>query len=131
MTLSELEKKLVEEFVEKGAALEHERWAKWQNYLHSFLAWNGIAWELPHEKKEHWQRQIETPYVQLSEKEKESDRKETRNYTPLLLHALKTQREEIRKMVEGMKEDCDKCDSNTTGNDAIDEILEALKEPKE
>ena len=25
---------IVEEFVEKGADLEHQRWAKWQKYLH-------------------------------------------------------------------------------------------------
>ena len=74
------------EFVEKGANLEHSRWAKWQNYLHSFLAWNDEikAWVLPHEKKEHWDSQIRTPYSYLSEHEKEMDRKETREYLPLI-----------------------------------------------
>lgn len=43
--------------LEKFAEQEHIRWAKWQNYLHSFLTWNNDiqAWVLPHEKKEHLQ----------------------------------------------------------------------------
>lgn len=75
-----------ERFVEAGAALEHARWARWQNYLHSFLTWNNDiqAWVLPHELKDRWQMQINTPYQMLSEKEKESDRKEARSYLPLV-----------------------------------------------
>jgi hypothetical protein len=74
------------EFVEKGAELEHIRWAKWQNYLHSHLAWNNDiqAWVLPHEWKDRWQMQINTPYAMLTEKEKESDREQVRPYLPLI-----------------------------------------------
>jgi len=84
--LREYQEKLIDIFIEKGANLEHIRWAKWQNYLHSFLEWSNEinAWALPNEKKEHWQRQIQTPYSMLSESEKESDRKEVRQYIPLL-----------------------------------------------
>ncbi|MFA5652455.1 MAG: hypothetical protein WC933_03770 [Candidatus Paceibacterota bacterium] len=74
----------IKNFIEEGekadleyfAELEHIRWSKWQNYLHSFLVWNNDikGWVLPHEKKEHWQSQINTPYQLLSEKEKDSDR---------------------------------------------------------
>lgn len=76
-----IEEKL-KEITEKFAELEHIRWAKWQNYLHSFLTWNNDiqAWVLPHEKKDHWQTQINTPYAMLSEKEKESDREQVRPY---------------------------------------------------
>lgn len=71
-----------DEALEKFANQEHIRWAKWQNYLHSFLTWNNDiqAWVLPHEKKEHWQRQINTPYSMLSEKEKDSDREQVKPY---------------------------------------------------
>ena len=74
------------EFVERGAELEHIRWAKWQNYLHSYLTWNNDiqAWVLPHEWKDRWQMQINTPYQMLSEKEKESDREQVRPYLPLI-----------------------------------------------
>ena len=67
---------------EQLADLEHDRWAKWQDYLHSKLIYS----ELPSDGKmigwylldaghhEHWSRQIDTDYKNLSEKEKNSDR---------------------------------------------------------
>ncbi len=75
-----------DKLIEKMAEMEHIRWAKWQNYLHSFLTWNNEiqAWVLPHEKKDHWQMQIHTPYQMLSEKEKESDRDQVKPYLPLI-----------------------------------------------
>jgi metal-dependent hydrolase (beta-lactamase superfamily II) len=71
---------------EKLAAFEHERWAKWQNYLHSFLVWNNDieAWVLSHEKKDHWQGLTRTPFNMLSEEQKQSDRKEVDQYWPLI-----------------------------------------------
>lgn len=73
---------------ERLSALEHDRWARWQNYLHSFLKWNGTAWELPIEQKDRWQRQIETPYNQLTEAEKDSDRKEVTPGLNLILDTI-------------------------------------------
>ena len=76
-----------ESFLEEAAALEHERWARWQKYLHSKLVLpsqdNGWAW-LPKKMYQRWERQIKTPYSELSEEEKESDRKEVRKYFPLI-----------------------------------------------
>lgn len=68
--------------LEAYAEQEHIRWAKWQNYMHSFLVWNQEleAWVLSHEQKYRWQRQIETTYSMLTEKEKESDREQVRPY---------------------------------------------------
>jgi glycerophosphoryl diester phosphodiesterase len=79
--------------------MEHIRWAKWQNYLHSFLKWNeeNYGWILPHEQKDRWQTQIQTPYSMLSEKEKESDRKESRNYIPFLISSQISLLEEMQK----------------------------------
>lgn len=79
-----------EEFIEKGADLEHKRWAKWQEYIFDCAIRSGddnlgirtFAW--PTGQVENWERQIETPYEELPEKEKESDRKETREYLPLI-----------------------------------------------
>lgn len=94
------------EFVEKGAALEHERWARWQNYLHSFLTWNNDIqmWTLPHEKKEWWDSEIRTPYHMLNEIQKESDRKEARTYLPLIRSLLSSHTQEIREKVEKLEE---------------------------
>lgn len=93
------------DFVEAGAALEHARWARWQNYLHSFLTWNNDlqAWVLPHEKKERWQSQIERYYGMLSEQEKESDRKEAREYLPLVHKAIAQERQRIKAVIEDNK----------------------------
>lgn len=87
-------------FVETGAALEHARWARWQKYLHS----RGIVDNkgegylcIPMGLIKHWERQIETPYSELSESEKESDRKEAREYLPLLSQAIQAAKEETEK----------------------------------
>lgn len=52
---------------EKLAEYTHDAWSGWMRYL--FRNWNDI-----HIKN--WKRQMSTPYKELSEKEKDSDRKE-------------------------------------------------------
>ena len=52
-------------FREMLAELEHKQWAHWTRYMLANLTPENI---------ERWQRQIETPYSELSEKEKNSDR---------------------------------------------------------
>ena len=51
--------------VEKLAELEHDQWAHWTEFMLDNLTLENIA---------RWQRQIRTPYSELSEEEKESDR---------------------------------------------------------
>lgn len=79
------------EFVEKGADLEHDRWARWQKYMFSkgTVDESGV-FHLPKEFVDRWFRQIDTKYADLSEPEKESDRKETRSYLPLVRQAIST-----------------------------------------
>ena len=71
--------------LEELAALEHQRWAHWQRYVHdkgerqpdgSIL--------LPANLVERWERQISTSYKDLTDSEKESDREQVRKYLPLL-----------------------------------------------
>lgn len=79
-----------EELIEKLAEMEHARWARWQEYLHSKCAKNPDgSLAIPSELVIHWERQISTPYSQLSEREKESDRKEVRPYIELAVLADK------------------------------------------
>lgn len=67
------------EVIEILADREHDSWARWQAYLFSKCASNPDGHLcIPPELVERWQRQIETPYADLSEAEKESDRKEVR-----------------------------------------------------
>ena len=49
---------------ERLAALEHEQWAHWTRYLLDHLTPENV---------ERWRRQIDTPYEELSEPEKQSD----------------------------------------------------------
>ena len=91
------------EFVEKGAVLEHDRWARWQKWCHKVLRENCPSPELE-KVLERWDRQIATPYSELSEVEKESDRKETRNYLPLLHSQLEKILEEVMKCVPEERE---------------------------
>lgn len=50
---------------ESLAELEHEQWAHWTKYMLDNLTDANIA---------RWKKQIATPYKDLSEKEKDSDR---------------------------------------------------------
>ncbi len=80
-----------DELFEQLAAIEHERWAHWQKYMHSkcskVISAGGIltgGLRIPPELVEQWERQIATPYADLSEKEKDSDREQVRMYWDLV-----------------------------------------------
>ena len=60
--------------VERLADLEHEQWAHWTRYMLD---------NLTPENTERWRRQIDTPYADLSEQEKESDREWARRVVAL------------------------------------------------
>jgi len=93
-------------FVEKGANLEHERWARWQKHMFSkgTIVKAGLHEGdliIPAEFVDRWFRQIETTYDDLSEPEKESDRKETRNYLPLIKEIESSAEQRGREEVSG------------------------------
>lgn len=70
---------------EKLAAIEHERWAAWQQYMHSRCSsWPDGTLTIPSELVRQWERQIATDYADLSESEKESDRDQVRRYWGLI-----------------------------------------------
>jgi len=87
-------------FEEKLAELCHEQWSGWMEYLfnktyqHSYTERpkesGGIMsgefkfTAIPEWAVERWQRQMNTPYKDLSEKEKESDRIEARKFIELI-----------------------------------------------
>lgn len=89
-----------EEFVEKGADIEHNRWSKWQKHLHSrCIPQEDGSLLIPADLVQRWERQIATNYSDLSESEKESDRKEARTYIPLVRQAISEAVEEERKRI--------------------------------
>ena len=83
--------------IEKLAAIEHERWADWMQYMFDCGVKSGddnigvrvVGW--PTKQFEHWQRQIETDYEDLSAKEKQSDRDQVDRYLPLINQLIYTQ----------------------------------------
>jgi hypothetical protein len=67
------------ELREKLASIEHERWADWQNYVHRvYLEGNFKEFML------RWQKQIGTPYSELSDQEKASDMEQVNRYWHLI-----------------------------------------------
>jgi len=129
-----------EGIVEKFAELEHERWSKWQSWLHSQCFRNPEftgALIIPADLVARWERQIATPYAELSEKEKESDRKQVypyiEHFATLHQELQKARhdwlREEIVKL-EGMKKEERQVDYDGTGlyeggfNSALEYILD-------
>lgn len=80
MTPTEQDKELRE----KLAAIEHERWADWQKWVHKVLREANPSPEIG-DILERWDRQIETPYEKLSEKEKDSDREQVDRYWQLII----------------------------------------------
>lgn len=66
-----------ETLIEELSSVEHERWSGWMVYQFSKGTLNDDGtWTMPRWAVERWMRQAETPYSELSEEEKESDRKE-------------------------------------------------------
>lgn len=83
-----------DELFEKLAAIEHERWAHWQKYMHSqgsreptIVSTGDLV--IPSVLVEQWERQIATTYADLTEKEKDSDREQVHRYWGLVESVLK------------------------------------------
>lgn len=68
------------------AAIEHQRWADWQRWLHDQCAKLPTGeLVIPQPLVERWERQIATPYEGLSEMEQRSDMRQVDRYWPLIM----------------------------------------------
>ncbi len=81
-----------EKLREKLANLCHQQWSGWMKYLFSKCELDDDVATIPEWATERWQRQLMTPYSELSEEEKNSDRVEADKFIKLL-------KEEIDKAV--------------------------------
>lgn len=78
------------ELTEELAALEHERWAHWQRYLHEQCKQQPDgSLIIPTDLVERWTTQMSARYAQLSESEKDSDREQVRRYLPVIMKAVR------------------------------------------
>jgi hypothetical protein len=71
------------------AAVEHERWAHWQRYMHSKgtrLADGSL--QLSGDLIARWEKQIATPFAELTQEEKDSDRDQVRVAIPIIASLL-------------------------------------------
>jgi len=69
------------ELHEQLAAIQHDIWSHWQKYFHSKLE-RGCY--LDPNYKYNLEKQIRTPYTELSEREKASDREQVDKFWPLI-----------------------------------------------
>jgi hypothetical protein len=84
------------ELMERLADIEHQRWASWQAWVHKIATPTPSgALIIPAPYVERWERQINTPYADLSEEDKEKDRKQVRKYWHLIEPFLPVDEEAI------------------------------------
>jgi hypothetical protein len=78
-----------EHTIDRLAAIEHERWAHWQQYLHSKCERQSDgSLVIPAEVVSRWEEQIRTPYEQLTPEEQASDREQVHRYLPTVIDIL-------------------------------------------
>lgn len=59
------------------ADISHDIWSHWMRWMFTVGTFNEDGtWTMPAEKVERWKRQMNTPYAELSEQERESDREQ-------------------------------------------------------
>ena len=79
-----------QELIEQLADKEHASWARWMQYLFSkcIRQYDG-SFVIRRELAERWQRQVEMPYAELTEQEKQSDRDEVAHILPIIDEHMK------------------------------------------
>lgn len=116
-----------EKAVEVLADCEHASWARWHKYVGECA--DGLPngpWTLAFYHVNHWNRQANTDYADLSEQEKESDRKEVQ----LALDALREANLVIldRQTVRIVSEHWFSTDTTSLDIDELREAHKAIQE---
>lgn len=79
---------------EKLADLCHRQWSGWMRYMFEKGTFNKDgSWTMPSYLVDRWVRQMITPYLQLSEKEQDSDRNEADRFLEVINSETKTYEE--------------------------------------
>lgn len=74
-----------QELIEALADKEHASWARWMDYVFEICprSEDGSV-TISRALVDRWQRQVDTPYAELTEREKDSDRKEVAEILPII-----------------------------------------------
>jgi len=74
-----------QELIEKLSAAEHASWARWMKYLFSLcILQNDGTLTIPVDRVAWWQKEIDTPYAELTEELKQFDRDEVAHILPII-----------------------------------------------
>ncbi len=74
-----------QELIEALADKEHASWSHWMEYLFSRCPFTEKSDAIiPRELVARWKKQAATPYAELSEQEKQSDRDEVAHILPII-----------------------------------------------
>ena len=74
------------DFIDALAEIEHERWADWQAHVFNVSVKNEDgSVTIPAEYVSRWERQVHTPYIALSEDDKQKDRNQVGRYLPSVI----------------------------------------------
>ena len=88
--MSDVETNVKIPILEPLAALCHEQWTSWMQYLFAHGTLNDDStFTIDADKARRWARQVCTPYNKLSEQEKEDDRIEARKFLALIVEHSK------------------------------------------
>ena len=74
-----------EEVLEVLADVQHDIWSHWMKYLFKQCERADNGWVIPSDKVTHWVRQMNMPYAELSEREKDSDRDQAKKVEDALV----------------------------------------------
>ncbi len=74
-----------QELIEALADKEHASWAHWMEYLFDVCKRNEDgSVTIPLDLAKRWRGQVKTPYADLTEREKQSDRDEVAHILPIM-----------------------------------------------
>lgn len=121
-----------QELIEALADMEHASWSRWQSYLFSKCERlsNG-ALLIPAELVKHWQHEIDTPYAQLPERHKQSDRNEVAHILPIIRdfaqHPVDEDRDRLIRNVIAFNLDWNAFDHETGEGELVAWVLRTYK----
>ena len=128
------------------ASYAHDAWSGWMKYMFEKGQYRGqfktgsegeieIVWIMPAWAVERWRRQMNTPYADLPDSEKESDRLEADRMievidrTPLV--GVANTHEITRGSIQGLAYNALRCDGAHHKQWFLEEILKLVSKPEE